>query len=418
MDFLNNLPINFNFDIFGWLETMATSPWKAAWVLFCSGGWILFVWVFAWGIWHIWLGNRRGNFARAQRYYMLALHLPKQTEQSPKAVENMFSHLSGLYRGLTMKEALWEGQLQTTLSLEIVSIEGHIKYFIRVGEKFRDLVEATIFSQYPDAEIIETVDYAKDFPQIYPDEKYDMWGSEFVPKKPAAFPFKTFSFFEHNPSKEYFKDPMASFLEFLSKLKKGENLWIQFLVQPTTDDWKKSCEMEIDKITGKFKVGAKPEDMFKMLSMTPAERQMVEQMQMKISKGGFLVKIRIVYVAEKQVFRKGPMIGAMKGAFSQYNGLNEFKTYKYITPKTDYFWQKNKIFEYLSAGFYKTWHTRQNRLMRAYKHRDMWWGGPMFVLNAEELATIYHFPMTEVKAPLMQKTESKKGEPPAALPTE
>ncbi len=377
----------------------------------------MFVWVFGWGVWHIWLDKRRNAFERAQRYFMLTVNLPKQTEQSPKAVENIFGHLAGLYRGLTKKEELWEGQVQTTLSLEITSFGGYIRYYIRVGEKFRDLVEATIFAQYPDAEIIETADYAGDLPHYFPNEKYDMWGAEFLTKKSPAYPIKTYPFFEHGPSKEYFKDPLASLLEFLSKLKKGENLWIQFLIQPTTDDWKKACEAEIDKITGKLKSTEKPEETFKMLMLTPGERQMVEQMQMKVSKNGFLTKVRIVYVAEKQMIRKGPVVGAMKGAFAQYNGLNEFKIYKHIAPKTDYFWQKHKLFEYLSFGFYKTWHTRQNHLMRAYVNRDIGWGGPMYILNTEELATLFHFPMTEVKAPLVQKTEAKKAEPPFSLPT-
>ena len=40
----------------------------------------------------------------------------------------------------------------------------------------------------------------------------------------------------------------------------------------------------------------------------------------------------------------------------------------------------------------------------------------LFVLNTEELATIYHFPGSVAKTPTISRIESKKGEPPTALP--
>jgi hypothetical protein len=39
-----------------------------------------------------------------------------------------------------------------------------------------------------------------------------------------------------------------------------------------------------------------------------------------------------------------------------------------------------------------------------------------YVLNSEELATIYHFPLGTVKAPMVMRTGAKKSEPPATLP--
>ncbi|MFB6212280.1 MAG: hypothetical protein ABEI53_00470, partial [Candidatus Magasanikbacteria bacterium] len=43
--------------------------------------------------------------------------------------------------------------------------------------------------------------------------------------------------------------------------------------------------------------------------------------------------------------------------------------------------------------------------------------GDYSVFNTEELATIYHFPLTGVKFPKLRKTEFRKGGPPADLPT-
>ena len=41
-----------------------------------------------------------------------------------------------------------------------------------------------------------------------------------------------------------------------------------------------------------------------------------------------------------------------------------------------------------------------------------------FILNTEELATIFHLPGTEVRAPLFPRVEAKKGQPPPGLAIE
>jgi hypothetical protein len=49
--------------------------------------------------------------------------------------------------------------------------------------------------------------------------------------------------------------------------------------------------------------------------------------------------------------------------------------------------------------------------------RSMWRGRMPFMLNIEELATLWHFPIEYVvKAPLIQKTPGRKAEPPTSLP--
>ena len=59
---------------------------------------------------------------------------------------------------------------------------------------------------------------------------------------------------------------------------------------------------------------------------------------------------------------------------------------------------------------------RRKRLMAAYKARSGVSGHAYFILNTEELATIWHFPSVLIKAPLLQRTESKKASAPSSLP--
>ncbi|MBI4778942.1 hypothetical protein HY797_00625 [Candidatus Falkowbacteria bacterium] len=61
--------------------------------------------------------------------------------------------------------------------------------------------------------------------------------------------------------------------------------------------------------------------------------------------------------------------------------------------------------------------TRKRKLMAAYKFRSDVRGRLPHILNTEELASIWHFPVeASVKAPLIQKAPGRKAEPPAGLP--
>ena len=65
---------------------------------------------------------------------------------------------------------------------------------------------------------------------------------------------------------------------------------------------------------------------------------------------------------------------------------------------------------------------RKRRIFRYFQKR---WPpffprpGGTYVLNTEELATLYHFPSRVVApAPTVPRVEAKKGEPPSELPIE
>jgi hypothetical protein len=60
---------------------------------------------------------------------------------------------------------------------------------------------------------------------------------------------------------------------------------------------------------------------------------------------------------------------------------------------------------------------KKNKLITAYKFRSDVRGRSPFILNIEELASIWHFPIeASVKAPLIQKALGRKAEPPSSLP--
>lgn len=426
----------------------ADNPAEVAVQLFWSGGWILFLWVFLWGIFKIWQDGRQNQYSSSMKKVLLALDIPKLNEQSPKAVEALFSTLHGSFSYFDRIEKYWIGKIQATYSFEMVSIDGYVQFYVWCWNKYRDVLEAAVYSQYPDAEITEVEDYVRNAPSVFPSEEYDLAGSEFRLINKSMFPIRTYPEFEDKLSGEL-KDPMSALLESLSKLRPGEQLWVQILVRPMADkEWRDMGERVVRKLIGAKAQGKKPgmirellnfpmdlieggllpevtpkqhakeEPPTMMLHLSPGERIVVEGVQRKLAKKPFGTKIRWVYIARKDVFSKSRTFALMKGTFGQFtildqNGLGQ---YRKVTTQTDYPWQMKKTFEYLSLFMVRTLATRQNSLFRAYRGRDMGVGAPPSVMNIEELATIYHFPVVQVKAPLVKKTESKRAEPPVSLP--
>ncbi len=423
------------------------------WELFRSGGWIPVLIVFLKGFWWIWLNERQSIFMSGVKPVLLAIDVPKTTEQTPKAVENIFAHLLGAHSSITKKEEYWEGKIHPIFSFEIVSIEGYVQFLVHVWDKYRDLIEAVIYAQYPDAEITEVEDYTKHSPEHkwpWPAKEWASWSCEFVLKKENAYPIKVYREFEDSVSGEY-KDPMAGLLEAMAKMRAGEQLWIQMIVQTSPQDWnepgkklvrkligakEKKKETALDKVMGEVLgglqsifgalMGAEPAEKKKedsgarseMLFLSPGEKTVVESIERKLSKIGLKTKIRVIYIAPKKTIRVGTIVGLIRGAFQQFATLdmNQFKFFPETLTKYDYSWQMNPFFHYLSLTFYKTVDVRVRENFIAYKYRSNWRGAPHYILSTEELASIWHFPAITIRTPTTKKAESKRSEPPIRLP--
>jgi hypothetical protein len=404
-------------------------------------GWIPFNFIFMWMLW-IWYANElNGVWGAKQKYILLAIDIPKGNDQSPKAVENFFTYLAGAHSNLNLIDRYVDGKSQLYFSCEIVSIGGYTQFIIHTPADFRNLIEAGIYSQYPDAEITQIQDYTAGFPVVYPDDEYDVWGAEFVPTaKTDLLPIKTYEAFEHNYGKPemQFRDPMSSLMDLCSSLRPGENLWYQILVRPTGIDWTKKGGPAIaaifgEKAKGKVTILNKIIDGFadglgyligiqfnptveaakdatakKMMDLKPEEKKQVEGIQEKIAKLGFECKQRMVYIARKDVMNKPKVVNGFVGYIKQFglNDLNGIKPDTSVTgTSTAYFMKDSRVT------------SRKRKIVSAYMGRSMWRGRMPYILNVEELATLWHFPIESVvRAPLIQKTPGRKAEPPTALP--
>ncbi len=419
------------------LDAAAQSPLAAMWYLFVNGGWILILYVlFKGGGWY-YMNTIQHAYEHQWKFVLLAIDVPKDNEQTPKAVENLFTYIAGAHGSINIVEKYFGGKTQETFSFEIASHEGNVRFYVRTPVQYRDLVEAGVFSQYPDAQINEVEDYVSIAPNDYPNEEWDFWGTEFKLGKPDSYPIRTYPAFEHQLSQD-FMDPMATLLEGMNKLGPDEHLWMQILIKPISQDWTEKgvklskklvgAKVEHETTLAQKAIGLPSDLLIKMLPellgpgehdekqkneltnlmlyLTPGERTALEALQFKISKLGFKTKIRMLYLGKKEVFSKSLGLGAMFGAMKQFNALdqNDFKPDKSVWTKANYILVKPRVAR------------RQRNLMRAYKGRSMHAGGREYILNIEELATIWHFPVISVKAPSVAKTEAKRMQPPTGLP--
>ncbi len=431
---------------FSWFWTfLALPPDQMILKIFFTVGWIPFAVVFLYGAKEIWMDYITGKWASKQKFILLAIDIPRDNAQSPLAVENIFTYLASTHGSFNLIETYWEGKFILSISLEIVSIDGYTQFLVHAPVHTRDIVETAFYSQYPEAEITEVNDYVEMMPKNFPDDQYDLWGTEFNFAQKWVYPIKTYESFMHQMGRpeEHFKDPMALLMDLCSSLKKGEQLWWQNVITAEGFEWTKECDKEIDKILGKKpptkdNILDKLSNMFlgfldvfsetvfplwgdvddkktetvseekKMIDLKPDEKEKIEAINAKKSKTAFKLKSRFVYIAEKEIMNKPKVVNGFVGFMKQFTDLN-LNNLKPEIPKTG-----------VSAAYFfveKRLNSRKNKLIRNYRSRSSLSGVTPGVINIEELATIWHFPIDAVvKAPLIQKAAGRKAEPPTSLP--
>ncbi len=454
---MDDLFVSFAASIEAFLNAAGDDPFKAMGYLLFAAGWLsVLIWIpILYEAIHIgleiYLEARQEHFAHGLKWIVLRIAVPNTSEQTPKATENLFAQLAGAHSSISWAETWRDGAFQAALSMEVVCTEGQTSFVIRCVDKIRDLVEAAIYAQYPDAEIDLIEDYSKKAgPENgkFPDPEWNAWGCEFIPASPApdadVYPLKVYSEFEDKVSGE-FKDPVAAYLEVLSRLGPGEHCWFQIIILPTDqNDFRAKAAKTIMKLKG-IKVEAKhsilsdiinfPFDIVKgvlsvfglnifeapkkaekkddfpqVMKLSPMEREILEAVERKSSKIGFECKIRFIYIGKKAVFSKPRISTSFIGAIKQTN------TFHMMAIKPDF--KKTGMSSAIWWFKERRNDKRKERLLKYYRSRDSA-GMKRFFLSAEELATLWHFPiLTQVKAPTLRQIQSKKSTAPTNIPFE
>jgi len=415
-------------EIFGVVLRVLRVSW---WIILPVG--LFFIWneLWVWGLHNLW--------KRSLQWTLLEIKIPKNVLKTPKAMENVFSALHAIYvKNFGWEDKYFKGESFQWFTCELVGYAGGVAFYIRCPKIQRNLVESAIYSEYPDAEVIEAEDYTDLLPDVVPNDVYDLYGQDFILAKSNPYPIKTYEFFEAKVEEQRL-DPISAMTEVMSRLKEGEAIWIQILAKPVPDDWKKEGEEIRDKIMQRKKPSQgdggwagglmqflrnlfialiehpswsadAQEEKFKMLHLSPGEQNVLKGIENKISKLGFETVVRFVYIDRKDSF-SWANISAINGAIRQLNtqDMNGFK----VLGDTVTFVTSRKF-------TYKSWFRKRRVLYKKRMIYDMyklrWFPGKNSILNTEELATIFHFPLVSVGAPMLRRIETRKGEPPAHLP--
>lgn len=370
-----------------------------------------FLWlpiVLALAFWETWMRYIRAKFIANLEWILLETKLPREISKSPKAMETIFNSFYQTKDG-NFKEKYWQGFLRPWFSLELAGINGEIHFFIYMQKGFRNLIEAHIYSQYPDVELVEVDDYTKEvFLESRGSDKWSLWGTEFVLVAEDAYPIKTYvdyGLHEVLTKEEQKNDPLTTLIEFFGSLKEGEQAWFQVMIRATKKDWKEEGKKLVEKLMERDKKLKEGEQTKKL---SPGETDVIKAIERDVSKYGFDTGIRAMYLALKDKFVPAN-IGALIGATKHYNtiNLNGFKPAR--TTGLDYFWQLKKIRE----------PKMKTKMIDAYRLRSYFYppyDRKPFVLNTEELATIFHFPGRVAETPTFRRIEAKKSEAPVNLP--
>ncbi len=382
--------------------------------------------------WELWVDYVQGKNFLGIKYTVLELKLPKDTFKSPLAMESVLISLHNTSNGSEYAQ-YWKGETRPWYSLELVSIEGQIKFFIWTEDIRKGGLMSALYSQYPGIEITEREDYTRSV--HYDPKEIRIWAAEFKFTKPDYYPIKTYVDYglDKDPKEEFKIDPLLPLIEFLGSVGPNQQVWIQIPIRAHMDDqkvpghlfkhadlWKEGAQKEIDKILlikdRKTKVAGEinPDTGYARIpTISDPEKVLVESIGRSISKLAFDCGIRALYIGKKDVFSTPFGAGGIIGNLKQFTteNLNGIK-------------QNSKKW-HLRLGDpwldYKNY--RRNRYSRialmAYKRRSYFYApfkGKIMVMNTEELATVYHFPGSVAQTPSLERVPSKKGQAPSNLP--
>jgi hypothetical protein len=316
-----------------------------------------------------------------------------------------------------------------------------------------------MYAQYPQAQVKEVEDYTLAVDEITPKSEWNAWGCEFKLLKPEAYPLKTYVDFglDKDPKEEFKVDPVSPIVELFGSIQKGEQMWMQIVVTPSkkeyktkgtwfkTHDWVEEGLVQLIKLqdpyTSTRQSAADPvygKNKFGIEVRTPEHlKDIVKRMNDKRSKLGFDTGIRIMYLAKKDFFPPGTRTNNSRNIRLIFR--------QFANPEMNQLWRVNSAQGDAYSGIFtasaETVMLLANRMLEQYRERAFFhlplrhnlfnthnipWPisgivkaykhPPTFVLNTEELATLWHFPGQIMKVPSLERIESKEASPPPNLP--
>lgn len=351
------------------------------------------------------------NAARAKEMQYYLVSIPRKVTQKDReeATEKDFKEVVGAFEQLlsglhaTQKKGM-NGFLkdQDYFGFEIsvknfsYTNEGEIIEFYAICDpKYLELMEKQITSYYQDATIEPAPDHT-----IFLENSVAK-GTNIRPLKEYFFPIKTY--------KDLDTDPLNNLTNALSNVAVDSGASIQILIQPVAQNWthlshKKAKNLQgiggpvstnpvINAITGLVDA-FKKKDPNQAQNITAVQQDQVKAVDEKARKMGFKTTIRVVASAPEEAQAEAQLLSVLS-SFGQFQDqmLNGFQT------------------EYKQKY--------ANAPVQAYNSLNITQNNKPFILNTEEIASIFHFPNAIYnRTPTIGWQYFKTAPAPQTIPTE
>lgn len=346
-----------------------------------------------------------------------AIRLPKDKAENPNSTrpsnelsiqeireeiakgETVFASIGGLRAQRTIKA--WFLGRNDHFSFEIAASRQKISFYVIAPRAMGRYMEQQINGHYPDANIEEVSDYNIFNPNMQTVAGY------LRTKRNNIFPLKTYL--------KQDTDLMNSILNVMSKLDDGEGMAIQYTVRSAKAVWHRKAASIVREVhQGKSVNAALSNSSFKKVlgffgdamktgsndpltnqpkTLTAMEQEMLKSIEEKNGKAGLDVNLRFI-VSAKNKGQANIYLDNLSNAFSQYNH-----------------------FEYGNSFNNRILIRREKRLLQDYIYRRFN-TNISFLLNTEELASLFHFPLKNAETPNIDWLTAKSAPAPADIPTE
>lgn len=311
--------------------------------------------------------------------------------------ETMFASIGGLHAEKTLKSWLWGRS--DHFAFEIVAHNGKISFYVAAPKIYSQFLEKQILAHFPEAELEEVADYNSFNKQSV------IRAGILKAKRHYIFPFRDYTEME--------VDPLSGIINSLSKLNQDESISIQYIVRSAPKNWHRKIKRLVNRAyqTQSFKNITKFHSSgFKQVidqvistptpdkaggrakELTEKEKETLKKMENKSSKAGLDVNIRVVVSANNQSAADAHLDN-IKNVFSEFNYYYYGNSFKHMNKK------------HQSANI-------DNFIYRRFIRRQG------FILNTQEIDSMYHFPLAATETPNIEWLSAKTGAAPSNVPTE
>jgi hypothetical protein len=364
------------------------------------------------------------------KYHEHTIYIVKIPKEKPNEKENMnMNYLQRMHEDISRGEMLFKaiGGLRSQrwyknyawllgrsdhFSFEIVASRGKICFYLVAPKDMGRYLEQQVQAHYPEAVMEEVGDYNIFNPQS------SVLAAYIKTTKDNIYPIKTYTKME--------ADPLNSLVNALSQLGSDEGVTIQYVARSASPSWhnkvttvvravhsgKKLSDVLHANFFGKIlsffedvAKSAKPTDKKnkpfdkpydQQYKMTALEQETLKIIEEKNAKAGLDVNLRIIVSAQNSL-RAKLYLNNIISAYSQYNYYQYGNSFKNKPPIYNSLIQKYLIKDFIYRRF-------QPRLS--------------FLLNTEELDSLFHFPLSSAETPNILWLTAKLAPAPTNIPTE